>query len=342
MAKITNWNDLTADEQNAVLERANIGHGIIIDTSDSWELTFGTKLVKVGLDDFDPTYLSKSGEYDTDIFETKAESSLRNYGIKKGSVNAGVSGVIKGVSLGASGSANYSREKEETLDSTETRYYLYSEYLIEKIRLDLNKEMPPLASGFAKKLEKVTAGTDSSVQKLTEVYKVLNEMGWYVAKSLTLGGKLTMKETIVTQKTTKTSKIVTEFGGEFKANVGVPKVFDANAGGSYSQKDEKEQSNSLYSSETGKTLDVVGGSPKGLADNSLAPWIMSLDDSGTWKIIGLELIPTLAFLDQELLNSIKEHYNKWGSYETAKRAAMIDAFQYMGEVGINTGEADDW
>lgn len=341
------WDKLLDEDKDSVLLHSNAGFGIVLNPSESWGVSYGTKLVDMNKDQFSAIYPPKSGKYHTEILETEAEFNLRNFGLNKVSANAGLSGTIEGITGGAKGSMSSSEEEEHSSSTKKTTYYLYAEYAVKMVTLNLKTDPPGLDPTFEKELKKVLEGRSQGVQKLTSVYRVLNKKGWYVPTSLTLGGKLIQTETVQTKKTTRKDRIRREFTASFEASVGVPEVFDANAGGSTENTSEHESSSSLYESKTGKVRDVVGGSPQGLRQDGLEAWLTSLEnDAQEWKVIGMELQPTLSFVPDVLLNDLRKLHNEYGGYEAAQRHADIDIFKYFGEVELKSpdglGGDDEW
>ena len=175
----------------------------------------------------------------------------------------------------------------------------------------------------------------------------MNEFGWYLPTSLSLGGKLIQTQTVETDKDTKTSKIEDDFSEDFKASVGMPGLFKAEGGGSKHTNNQHDTSSTHYQAVSTTHRHPVGGNTDGLEEGALHGWLKSLNDAQTWKVVGLELMPSLAFMPGDLLNDIRTSYNAYGSRETAERIADVDVFQYMTEVDLKspdgmTSEFEDW
>jgi len=336
------WDRLTTENKQSVLNYANLGFGVVIDPAAYGTLKFGKLILDVGVDGFAKPMYPSGGGYDSTVYETLYEFHQRDFGLSETKTNIGLSGTVEGVSGGALLSNSASTEKETTKDITKTTYYLYAEYLVGMVQLDLKDETPSLDPSFQKELAKAVNASGAGVQKIASVYAVLNKFGWYVPKSITLGGKLIQTETVLTDKTTDTSKIVNEFSEDFKANVGVPEVFNAEGGGSSHTKTEHETSTTNYQSVSGKHRRFVGGSQSALSQDGLQPWLDSLDDALEWRVVGMTLFPVLAYMPAELMNPIKKMQNDYGSRAEVRKLANANAFKYFAEVQSAEPTSGDW
>jgi hypothetical protein len=340
--KHANWDRLSTEDKQSILNYANLGSGVVINIADYGTLKFGKPLLKVGIDSFAKPVYPEGGGYDCTVYETRTEFHQRDFGLTETKANVGLSGTFDGVTGGGSGSSSSSTQTETTTDSTKTTYYLYAEYLVNMVQLDLKPDTPSLDASFQLELTKAVNASGAGIQKIASVYAVLNKFGWYVPSSITLGGKLVQTETVTTDKETETSKIANEFSDDFKANVGVPGEFSADGGGSSHTKTEQDTSSTNYQSVSGKHRRFVGGSQSALSQDGLQTWLDSLDDALQWRVVGMKLFPVLAYMPVDLMNQIRKMQNDYGSREEARKLADTNAFQYFAEVQAAQSNSVDW
>ena len=81
-----------------------------------------------------------------------------------------------------------------------------------------------------------------------------------------------------------------------------------------------------------------------LRDDGLSPWLTSLEEASSWRVVSLDLTPTLNYVPADLLNDIRGLYQTNGAKPEARRHADVDAFKYFGEVETtaDAGLASEW
>lgn len=343
--KEDHWDRIPPEDRKSVLKYANVGRGLILKTDPEWDLSAGKKLFDLTIDNFeDPVYPMDTGDYHVTAYESEVEFNFRRYGLHEINANAGISGTFKGVSGGVSGSTSSSTETDDSHDSKKKTYYLYAEYLQEKVTLNVKDDLPDINPAFEAELKKQLEKSHKGVQKLIAIYKVLNDYGWYMPISMMFGGKLTQTETVESDSTTDKHSIEKDFKADLKANVGMPGVFEAEGGGGVHDKTKVQSTSKHYTSTSATVRHVVGGSGAGLVESGLSTWISSLDDALLWQIVGIKLRPTLSFVSDDILNEIRVIQAAFGSYENARKECPYDNARYFVEVETDAesglGEVD--
>lgn len=336
------WDRLSDDDKKSVLRYANLGFGVVLKATKDGTVEAGRPLLELGLENLAKPSYPGGGGYDCKAYDTRAEFYQRDFGLRETKANVGLSGTLEGITGSASGSTSSSTQTERTKRTKKTTYHLYAENLVNKVKLDLKSEMPPLAPGFQEALSRAVRGNGEGVQNLAAVYEVLNAFGWYVPKSVTLGGRLIQTAMVTTDSKTETSRIEKEFSAEFKGSVGVPGAFAANGGGSTHTKDDHETSNTHYASVSGSHRRYVGGSASALAEGGLQAWLDSLDDALEWRVVGIELFPVLSYMPSELLDLLRQLQQAHGAYESVRDLPDVDASRYFTEVEVASPAAPAW
>ena len=193
--------------------------------------------------------------------------------------------------------ANFKHEQSKETSSKNVTEYLISRFVLNKVELKTDKNNIICSPAFIGAVENAIAdyanGSDTNgITAYSKLLDVLNEWGYYVPLTFTLGGALFSEETTKITEYSSAETEKDEFGGSFKA------AFDGiGGGGAYnhaSGSDEKTTSSSKYKD---TAINQVGGKAGTYAD--YATWASSLDKWNYWALAtALELLPSLYLLSR--------------------------------------------
>jgi hypothetical protein len=181
-----------------------------------------------------------------------------------------------------------------------------------------------------------------SLHAMTNLITVLNEYGWYLPNSLTVGGKITYWDSNEVAKDSSTSKLEESFKESASASIGVPLVGEGSADVTHTETSGTEHSQSSYKATSKAERRVIGGTAVGADPKETSAWLQSLDDSSKWRVVQMTMTPVLSFVPEDLYNHIRKLRSKYAPYGAVKKIAHIDVTSYFSEVEISRGEADNW
>jgi hypothetical protein len=223
----------------------------------------------------------------------------------------------------ASGSANFSYEQEHSTSSNEVKEYLNARFIVRKVELDVSADSLVVDPNFVTAVVTAVKGYDSSneasaIQAYSNLLGVLNEWGYYVPLTFTLGGVLYSTDTTKITEFSQAASEKEDFGGSFKAE------FDGiGGGGSYNQAHGSSSKTSSSSKFKDITIDQVGGLAG--TTNDYSTWAKSLDKAVNWNLASAtKLWPSLVLLSRgdqkakDALNTcltILDGYNSVGSLQ---------------------------
>lgn len=209
------------------------------------------------------------------------------------------------------GEASFEHAKKQTSSSREVKQYLTGSFYVNKIDLEVDMDNLQLLKDFENQILEAVR-PDNEIDQYYNLILALNERGYYVPKSFTIGGVL------LTTSSTEISEYSESETERKDFSVGFKVAIDGFGGGSdYSNTQESESSSSTTTKYTNLSIIQKGGNP---TLENYDEWIKSLNPAVNWDVIKYnKLYPTLALLsDKRLLHHCLKLLNRYSTYDAVK------------------------
>jgi len=303
-ASIDSYNRLNTSQKLALFQNIQIFRGLTASTDKGFDKTFKPCIANWNEDQL-PAYVKPSF-----VTEININSSFSEVGQSMAISSIESTSTSVSTPYGG-GEASFEHAKKNTTSSREVKQYLTGSFYINKVDLDVDVENLQLLKDFEADILKAVQ-VNNPIDQYYNLIQTLNERGYYVAKSFTLGGVLLTKSSTEISEYSESEYEKKEF------SVGFKMAIDGFGGGSdYSNTQESESTSSTTTKYTNLSLTQKGGNPS-LEDYN--GWIKSLNPAINWDVVKYnKLYPTLALLsDKRLLHHCLSLLNKYSTYDTVK------------------------
>jgi hypothetical protein len=314
---IASWNSLSPDQRNVLLKKIEINRGLILGESTGFSKSFND-LVSWDASQIRTTNPRIISEVSSDMSFSKMTNSLTTSSMHKASLSF--------TSPWVSAESEFSHEKSKTTSSEEIKTYLVAKYISRKVAIDMPVAGMQLSDEFIAAVRNAVSQNSDKVDGYSKLIEVLNNYGYYVASSFTLGGVLfSSKET----KTKTFSQAETE---KQSFSVGFSAAFKGIGGSAaYSNASGSESSSSTTTTTEVQTLQQIGGISG--TNNDYDKWVLGLDAASNWDVASYEkLIPVIGLLgmkNQGLGNTCVNLLTKFFTYASVKdRQTVLDMGAY--------------
>ncbi|MCG8640564.1 MAG: hypothetical protein MI862_12565 [Desulfobacterales bacterium] len=315
---IDNWNNFGDSEKQALFNQIEIYSGLIIQ-KDGFSRSFSNSIpVQWTLDAINsrkPTTISKVTSNYT-FSKTTKEMTEKN--VQSTSVSF--------TSPYASAKAEYDHEKQTQHSEEHVTTYLIAKFLVNKIGLQVNTKKMTASDNFMNAVKKAIGEHQNDVNGYYNLINVLDQFGYYVPGTFTLGGAL------LTQTSTRVNKYSDAETEMEKYSFGFSASFDGIGGGAaYSNADTHSVKTTSSNEYNNQTFQQIGGASG--TNNDYPKWVKSLDSAAQWDVASYEsLVPTIALIglsQQGVGNACCNLINKFSSYDSVKdMQTMIDMEKY--------------
>lgn len=223
----------------------------------------------------------------------------------------------------ASAEANFKHEQGHSSSGSKVTEYLTARFIVRKVALDVEKDKLSVNSDFVAAVENAVSGYESGdngsgLTAYSNLLTVLNEWGYYIPLTFTLGGVLYSTDSTTISEFSQAESEKEEFGGSFKA------AFDGiGGGGSYRHAHGSSSKTTSSSKFKDITIDQVGGLAG--SSNDYSTWAKSLNKAINWSFASSsKLLPSLYLLSfgdakaKSTLNTcltVLDGYNSVGSMQ---------------------------
>ncbi|MBL6448200.1 hypothetical protein JMN32_17935 [Fulvivirga sp. 29W222] len=322
---VDRYNQMSVAEKNALFSNIQIFRGLTV----TQELGFGKT--------FKDLYYWKDGnmpaannpriltEVDYSYTFNKVTSMLTTFGSDSGSISF--------ESPYASAEANFKYEQEHSTSSEEVTEYLNARFIVRKVELDVAMNSLSVNPEFIHAIEEAVKNCDPNnnsqgMQGYSNLLEVLNEWGYYVPLTFTLGGVLYSSDTTKITEFSDAESKKEEFGGSFKA------AFDGIGGGGSYQHAQGSSSKTTSSSKFQDiTIDQVGGAAG--STNDYNTWAKSLDQAINWNLASAsKLLPSLVLVslgDENAKNALNTCLSLLNGYNSVGSLQYLQPYLNMGD-----------
>lgn len=312
---------LTQVQKQEVLDNLEICKGLIPDVGHGFRhstrpvITFSESYLPVA----DNPMVNTETCFTTYLSKTAQELSVLGISTIQADIDAKV----------VSNEAEFKQESTQVEKSSDIISYLTARYAIRKSTLQLDCDKIQVNRDFVEAVRAALKGNSRTVTGCYNLMKVLNEWGYYIPLSFSLGGVLYSKEEHHTATFSRMVEETERFKESFKCS------YKEVSGGVGIDTSTTEKTTHESSVETGRTLIQQIGGLEGLSiSKEMYPhWVDSLKNANYWRIsdIGV-LYPTLLLLNKEyggLLGMAVSTLDRMSSEESIrKQQPLLDLKSY--------------
>ncbi|MBK1664541.1 hypothetical protein CKO38_08210 [Rhodospirillum rubrum] len=316
---VDRYNRLTTSQKLALFNEIEIYRGITATATKGFHRTF-----KPCIASWNSQQLPASVK-PTHVSAVRVVSTFSEVGHSLSKTSSDKSSVSLTAPFG-SGEAAFSHAKTHTTSTKTVKQYLLGQYLVNKVELAQDLGSLSLVPDFEQAI--LTAiSAERDIDAYVNLIETLNERGYYVAKTFTLGGALIGQETTQIEEYTESEKQQTEF------SVGFKMAIDGFGGGAdYSHSEGSETTTSTTSKYKNMSLTQTGGSASA---KDYEAWATSLNPAINWDVIDhMDLYPTLALIkNMRVVNHCVSLMDEYHTYDTVRdRQTVIDIGGYTTRV----------
>lgn len=282
MSENCNYADLDDGQKRKLFDRVNIFRGLRFTENKGIERSFND------LYTWNEGYLPDFARPHDNTVQTSAYSfSKMSHELKKLSVNQGSASLN---SQFASAESEFRYEKNRSETESHVNEYLLEKFTVRKANFDVDFDKAVVSEKF---VDAVAQALDKRLAKEEKAYnlvKLLNEWGYYVPKTFTLGGCLYSEEVTRIDDYSVSESEKESFSASFKSS------FESiGGGGAFGGTWEKDESSATSEKYKNLTIKQIGG-VEGM-QNDYQKWITSLFDAKNWDMAECEeLYPSVLLL----------------------------------------------
>lgn len=312
---------LSRVQKQEVLDNLEICKGLIPDVGHGFRhstrpvITFSESYLPVA----DNPMVNTETSFTTYLSKTAQELSVLGISTIQADIDAKV----------VSNEAEFKQESTQVEKSSEIMSYFTARYVIRKSTLHLDCDKIQVNRDFVEAVRAALKGNSRTVTGCYNLMKVLNEWGYYIPLSFSLGGVLYSKEEHHTATFSRMVEETEKFKESFKCS------YKEVSGGVGMENSTTKETTDESSVETGRTLIQQIGGLEGLSiSKEMYPrWVDSLKNANYWRISDIEVLyPTLLLLNKEyggLLGMAVSTLDRMSSEESIrKQQPLLDLKSY--------------
>lgn len=191
----------------------------------------------------------------------------------------------------ASAESEYKHEQSCAVSQSEIKEYLLAQFIIRKATFNIDTSAIHPTDDFIQSIIEAVNNNEDDFTKASSLVNVLNELGYYIPITFTLGGLLYSETETLISEYEAAEMERKNFSASFKA------AFDSiGGGGMYAGTWETETSESTSTKYDNTVIYQIGGT-EGL-NNNYSKWAVSLYEAKTWDIVECSsLYPSILLLN---------------------------------------------